>query len=411
MKVRTLSVISILLSFALIFTACASSAAIGAAELSEGIIRKATEKPKLSRDFTSAATDFSISLFKNSLQKKDIEVLSPLSAELCLAMIANGADKNTLAQIEKGVGMKLEELNKYFYSYFDGLYSDDNCRLRSANSLWLKNDISSKMSSRFLQDNADWYGAQIYSSDFGSGIKGDVNNWVKKYTDGMIDSVLDEAPSANTVMLVLNSLVFDAKWKDRYESSDISQGEFVNIDGSKSNVNMMHSEEYSIFKAEDAVGFKKDYSGGRYGFVGVLPSEDTGIYDYVQSLSAEKWNKLWNSFANGTADVVIPEFEYTTELTDLTQAFKSMGMTDMFSQKDADFSRMTQEGSNDLYCSYIKQKVRIEVNRNGTKAAAVTVGGVETKCVPAIVLDRPFLFAVADNETGIPLFIGTVTRL
>ena len=152
----------------------------------------------------------------------------------------------------------------------------------------------------------------------------------------------------------------------------------------------------------------------------LLPDEGVDIYEYIDSLDGEKWAKLWESANPRNANygyrevhARIPEFKYETELP-LNDVLKTLGVTDMFSPDNADFSAI--DDTQDLYCDIVKQKAVIEVDRNGTKAAAVTLGGMNCMgAAPAeplyITLDRPFVYAIIDNEHHMPIFIGAVTNL
>ena len=152
----------------------------------------------------------------------------------------------------------------------------------------------------------------------------------------------------------------------------------------------------------------------------LLPDEGVDIYEYIESLNGEKWAGLLESGDYNRADYEwrevharIPEFSYEIELS-LNAILQSLGVTDMFDPMKADFSGI--DSTQPLWCDTVKQKAIIEVDRNGTKAAAVTWAGM--KCMGAapakelyITLDRPFVYAIVENEHHLPIFIGAVTNL
>lgn len=226
----------------------------------------------------------------------------------------------------------------------------------------------------------------------------------------MIDSILSEIPD-DVIMYLINALVFDAKWEEKYEEDDIRDVTFTNYDKTETAVDMLFSEESVYLYGDGVKGFAKNYSGGAYSFVALLPDEDTDIYDYTASLTGKAWLSLWNSRETATVKVRIPEFTYTSHMK-LNDVLFTMGMTDMFDPDLADFSKLGYSEAGNIFCSAVEQKVFIEVDRNGTKAAAITWGLMSDKLVDNIVyLNRPFVYAIVDNSTGLPLFFGVVTNL
>lgn len=401
-------------SMLLVSTGCAQ---VSAAELSAGYTRNVEGEPEMDGDFAASAADFALTLFRETLDgDKDNQLISPLSAMLCLALVANGADGETLAQMESAFGMDIETLNESLYAYTKGLYSAENCKTSIANSIWFRDAEYFTVREAFLQTNANWYDAQVYQAPFDESTQRDINNWVKENTDGMIDSILDKPPSAATVMYLINTLVFDAKWQTKYEKSDIRDRTFTNADGSRATVDMMYSEESTLLFGEDFLGFAKDYEGIAYSFVGLLPDdENADILEFAASLTGEGWMTMWNSRRDAPVDVGIPEFSYD-DYCSLVDALESMGMVDMFSPFHADFSKLGDAGDQPIFCSSVEQKTFIDVSRNGTKAAAVT--WISLECGSAapmesytVILDRPFVYAIVDNATGLPLFIGVVSHL
>ena len=402
-----------ILATVLLLSCVSCSFQISAKELSAGYKRKAAETVEITDDFKKAMADFSLSLFKSTLTKDgENDIVSPLSAVMCLAMIANGADGNTLAQIESALGMSIDELNKFLCSYSSCLCRSDDCLVTLANSVWFKNsDNAFHVNKQFLQANADWYNAQVYAAPFDNSTLKDINAWVNKYTDGKIKSILDEIPP-DALMYLINTLAFDAKWRGIYKDSDINDGIFTNYDGSESDVNMMYSEESHSFSSDNAVGFVKPYNDD-YSFIGILPNDGIDIYDYIASLNGDAWTELWNSKELDYVKVRMPEFKYDIH-TKLNDALKAMGITDMFSS-GADFSKLGACSGGNIFCSSIEQKVTIEVNRVGTTAKAASKAEITLSgsALPEkeICLDRPFVYAIADDATGLPLFLGAVTNL
>lgn len=409
-----LSSLSLLLAALMLFslTSC-GGLSIKASALSADYERKTTDEGEVTDAFISALADFSFDLFEGSLKEEENGLVSPLSALLCLALVANGASGETLTQLENVLGMSVEELNKAAYAYTRSLESGDGYKIKLANSVWLKEVKTIKVSERYLQTSADWYDAEQFTAPFDNSTVKDINGWVKENTDGIIDSILKEIPPS-AVMYLINALVFDAKWQDEYEKKQIIDDSFKNYDGSKTPVKMLCSDENTVLKIEDSIGFAKKYKGGKYSFVALLPEESKDIYEFASSLDGESWLSAWENKSYSHANVKIPEFSYETGFS-LKDILKKLGATDMFDEYKADFSALATSENGNIYCSNVQQKCFIDVSRNGTKAAAVTwaemtEGAAEPIEPVNIFLDRPFVYAIVDNATGLPLFMGIVSN-
>jgi len=408
MKKTTISLLCLLLTLALLLSATSCTTA-RATELSDDYRRMGGEG-NMDENFVSKAADFSLALFNRSLDSQGTnQLLSPLSAFLCLALVYNGAAGETLAEMEQVFGLSPEALNQSLYAYTASLSDTDDSKLNYANSIWLRDTDALTVKDEFLQANADWYAAQVYKAPFDSSTVKEINSWCRKHTDGMIDSIIDTI-SAKTLMYLVNALVFDAKWEKKYERDDIRDRTFKSADGRSSLVDMMFSEESTYLTGDGFRGFAKDYKGKNYSFVGLLPDEEGNIFDFAKSFDGAAWVEMWENRQGVSVNVGIPEFTYSAEL-DLIPALKAMGMEKMF-ETDADFSNLGEYAGGNIYCASVMQKTIIEVNRHGTKAAAITwaAGAAESEPL-TVILDRPFVYAIVDNATGLPLFLGVVTTI
>ncbi len=424
MKHKITTALSLLLALVMLAGATLPMAGcaitVKAEELSADYTRKTTETGEVTDAFVAAMSDFSMTLFNTTVAKdkedgKENHLVSPLSAMICLAMIANGAKGETLTQMETALGMDIQSLNKALYAYTSTLYTGEDCKVSLADSIWYRDDESLKIKEEFLQTCADWYEAQQYKAPFDESTRKDINNWVKKYTDGMIESILDQPISPAVMMYVINALVFDAKWLEEYEKSDVAAREFVSIDGAAAMVETLHSEERMYLTVDGGFGVAKQYKGGAYSFVGLLPNEGTDVYAFAASLNGDTWKNMWAQKSYETVYTRIPEFTYDSTM-DLTPVLQEMGMVDLFNGTAADLTGLGTCDLGNLFCSGVYQKTFIEVSRHGTKAAAVTWGSNECgSAAPMepkyVYLDRPFVYAIVDNATGLPLFMGVVTRL
>ncbi len=410
----TLTSIFLLLSMTLNLSGCMNSFASD--DLMKGIKANEVSGKETDDTFILAQTELALRLFKASANESKNEnvLISPLSILLALAMTANGADGETRAEMEALLGgdIKLEELNEYIYTYVNSLPSSKKAKLEIANSIWFRDSESFTVEKNFLQTNADYYGAEIYKSAFDESTLDDINSWVEKNTDGMIDKILEEI-SSDSVMFLINALVFDAEWKNKYTDKSVWDGKFTSIAGEKRDIEFMHSSEYKYIHGNDAQGFIKDYKGSKYSFVALLPEENVDIYEYIESLSATSISKLLKNYSSREVNAAIPKFEseYSLNMNDI---LIDLGMPSAFESGTADFSKLGNSDLGNLYISEVTHKTYISVDENGTKAAAVTSVDVDTESEDdsvTITLDRPFVYMIIDNETNLPIFIGAVTDI
>ena len=287
---------------------------------------------------SAAAADFGVRLFQTSMEEGKNTLISPLSVLYALAMTTNGADGNTLAQMEQVLGMDCDNLSSFMLAYLGLLPESEKYKMSLANSIWFKDDPNFIVEQSFLQTNADYYGADVYKASFDEGTRNDINNWVKEHTDGMIPEIIDEIPD-EAIMYLVNALAFEAEWADVYEEHQIREGRFTMEDGTRQDVDMMHSQEYTYLEDDMATGFMKFYKDRRYAFVAMLPNEGITVSQYVDSLTGEHLRSLLNNPQDITVYASMPKFETEYDI-EMSEVLQEMGMTDAFSWKFADFSRL-----------------------------------------------------------------------
>ena len=411
---KNLIALLLVLAMALSLTACSQGSS---EDLMKGVPAKAVDVLPDMDAGAAAAADFGVRLFQTSMVEGKNTLISPLSVLYALAMTANGADGQTLAQMEQVLGMGVENLNSYMRAYLDLLPEAKDYKMSLANSIWFKNDPDFIVEQSFLQTNADYYGAGAYKAAFDEGTRNDINSWVKEHTDGMIPEILDKIPD-EAIMYLVNALAFDAKWDDEYEEHQIREGFFTTEDGTRQNVDMMHSEEYTYLEDDMATGFMKFYKDRRYAFVAMLPNQGVTISQYVDSLTGEHIRELLNNPQDVTVFASIPKFE-TEYGIEMSEVLQEMGMTDAFDWQVADFSRLgtyNVDGVN-ICINRVLHKTFISVSEQGTRAVAATAvemvaeGGMEIGEFKEVVLDRPFVYMLIDCETNLPFFIGTMMNV
>ncbi|NLY82678.1 MAG: serine protease, partial [Clostridiales bacterium] len=260
----------LLISVMVNFTSCiANTPRVQAQDLMGDVKAKSVEGKKVDDLFINNTADFTVKLFQKSIDNEKNSLVSPLSVMFALAMTANGADGNTLVQIEEVLGndISLEDLNQYLYYYANSLPNEEKSKFKIANSIWFRDDENRlAVEKDFLQKNADYYDAAIYKAPFDDATLNDINAWVKTNTDDMIDKILEEIRD-DAVMYLINAIVFDAEWKVIYNESNISEDIFNLGDGTKKTVDFMRSEESLYLDDGNATGFIKPYYDDKYSFV------------------------------------------------------------------------------------------------------------------------------------------------
>lgn len=399
MKRRT----AMLLVLALLLTACGNIQATAKNLMGDVPARIVclAEQP----DRSTEAADFALKLFQESLDGERNTLVSPLSVLLALGMTANGADGETLAQMEHTLGSDVEKFNYWLYSLMDG-QSD---QLKLANAIWFR-DHGLTVKDTFLETNANYYQADMFQAPMNAATAGEINAWVEEHTDRMIPGILDEL-DPDTVMCLVNALAFDAKWEEIYLEHQVGESTFNAANGLPRTVEYMNSQEYAYLEDENAAGFVKYYEGRNYAFAALLPNEGVSVEDYVNSLTGTHLQEMLASPRRITTYATMPKFE-TEYDAELSEVLKAMGMTDAFDADGADFSRMATAEYN-IYISQVLHKTEISVAEEGTRAAAVTAviaayGAAPIEDYRTVTLNRPFVYMIFDCQENVPLFLGTL---
>lgn len=295
-----------------------------------------------------------------------------------------------------------------------------------ANSLWINEDNlkenNVKINEGYLNLLRKYFTAATASMPFDEAAKNKINDWISEHTNGMIRKGVDDL-SPSTIMLIINAIAFEGKWAEEYTDYHINEnGKFKNSDGEFEDAKMLSSEENIYLESDTAKGFLKYYEGEKYAFMAMLPfDENISINDYVASLSDDALEKFYNSRTREDVDTVTPAFSFDYNIV-MNKMLKKMGMTKAF-RKNANFFKMLDASTVTpnilLYIGSVIQKTHIELDEKGTKAAAVTI--IDMKCETTavqpvrqkkeVILNRPFLFAIMDTETGTPVFTGILNTL
>jgi len=340
--------------------------------------------------------------------------LSPASITLALAMTYNGAAGETEQAMAKAMsleGMNKEALNQAALDLRQSLQSaDPKVELTIAHSLWARQGIAFKR--QFLETNRQYFGAQVSALDFADpAAPQTINRWVDSHTKGKIQKIVDNIP-ASTVLFLINAIYFHGKWQKPFDKSLTQEKPFHLASGGQKRVPMMaQTGKFPYLKGEGFQMVSLPYGTGRLSMVIVLPDEGVSLSEWLQSLDAKSWKEWTSRLVTTDGELQLPRFQMEYEQT-LNGALKALGMSVAFDPDRADFTGMRDEGG--LFLEKVHHKAVIEVNEEGTEAAAVTsvqvgITSVQQPRPPfKMVVDRPFLFAIRDGRTGMVLFIGAV---
>ena len=367
-------------------------------------------------EYGPVMTDFAVRLFKNCFQYGENQLISPLSVISALGMAANGAQNETLKEMEDVLGVEHGTLNHYLKAFVSNKYKTWENKFTIANSIWFDEERIGKgtVQKDFLQTNADYYEADLYELKFNREAKDRINEWVSDKTDGKIPKMLEDNISDETVMFLVNALSFDADWESPYSETAVHEEKFITENGSERNAEFMYSREYAYIEDENTTGFVKYYKGRRYAFVALLPNEGIKMSDYVSSLDGQKIENLLKNIDESPVNTKTPKFnvDYSIELKD---TLETMGMKLAFDRYKADFYGIAHPTPYPLYIGRVLHKTFFRIDEKGTSAGAATMidvreGGlldIETKEPYTVYLDRPFVYMLIDCKSNTPFFIGT----
>ena len=378
---------------------------------------KTMDLTKKSLELIESDNDFGLEFFKEVLTGDTSPniMVSPLSVALALGMTYNGASgttKDAMKETLKLGGLSDQEINESYKSIMDQLVRlDPKVILNIANSIWYK--LNFPVQNEFINLNSQYYYAEVNELDFSlPEAKDIINGWVDEKTEGLIPEIIDNI-SPDVVMYLINAIYFKGVWKYEFDPEKTSERDFYLEDGRNMKVDMMEMEEEVLYTSNDIFqAVSLPYGDGQFNMFIMLPAAQKTTADIVVELNNDNWDSWISSLQTEQVVVKLPKFKFdffrllNDDLTD-------MGMGIAFDPDNADFSGINPE--RDLYISRVLHKTFIDVNEEGTEAAAVTAVEIsETSYNPNepviryFVADHPFLFAIRENSSGTILFMGRV---
>ncbi|MCL1491218.1 MAG: serpin family protein [Pseudanabaena sp. Salubria-1] len=378
--------------------------------------RPNNRKVKLDDRLVASSTSFGFNLF-DRLAKQDPNkniFISPSSVAIALSMTYNGASGETQEAIAKALelqNIKIDEINDYNRNIQELLANGDtNVELNIANSLWARKDIA--LEQTFLNKVKEFYQAEISNLDFkDSKAANTINAWVKKNTKDKIDKIVDRI-EPDSMLFLINAVYFKGKWEAPFEKSLTKPQPFTLADGTKiQHPTMSRSGEYRYYDAPTFQAISLPYGTGRFSMEIFLPKAKSNLLEFQKQLTAKNWQEWSTKFTRKEGLIQLPRFKVEYE-TSLKSALQNMGMAIAFDSDKADFRNLSTVKA---FIGEVKHKTFVEVNEEGTEAAAAT--SIEMKVTSAspseeppfqMIVDRPFFFTISDRQTGTIIFMGAI---
>lgn len=333
--------------------------------------------------------------------------VSPFSITTCLSLIANGAAGEDLAEIFKVLdykGLDINSINNNYLNLAEFLNQRDPMVVyEQANSFWYDAGISVKKD--FKDDLELFYDSEVYKVDFSSPkTVNQINNWVADKTHDKIEQIVSFLPPG-TIMSLMNAIYFNGEWTHKFKRSATKPWRFNKLDGYTVRIGVMENKQaYRYYEHPSWYGMEMTYGSGDWAMYLFLPKRIMQL-DKLTSWIVEDWDVIREQFeSDQPIKVYIPQFEIENDFG-LNDILQKLGMNKVFNP-GADFSRMLDES---VFLGRVIHKTYLKVNEDGTEAAAVTGGFPLTGSPSGLFFDHPFLYLIAEQSTGLILFIGQVT--
>lgn len=341
--------------------------------------------------------------------------LSPLSVSLALGMTLNGAAGQTLDSMRYALrleGMSLAEINAGYRNLIELLRGlDKTGTFQIANSIWADAGVTFLPS--FLSAGKTHFDAEVQSLPFNApSTLGTINNWVKSKTSGKIPAILDDI-AADEVMFLVNAIYFEGSWRVAFDRKQTTNLAFTPATGAVQSVPTMslRPQVHRYTSSRDFELVELLYGNGAFAMDIVLPRPDRTLADVTAGLDAARWNEWIAGLHDREIALAMPRFtmEFTRTLND---DLKAMGMRIAFDPQRADFAGMANVPPGTLYITKVAHKTFVDVNEEGTEAAAATSVGIGLVSAPPMMqINRPFLLVIRERLTGMILFVGQLTRV
>jgi serpin B len=367
-------------------------------------------------EIVDGANAFSFDLLREATRTLPADqnaFLSPLSASMALGMALNGANGETYEEMRTalGLGALSEAAIDQGYRDLMGLLVglDPRTEMLIANSMWAREGFA--LEPTFTDAGRNFFDAEIASLNFGDpGALDAINGWVSGKTRGRIPTLLEQIDS-NEMLFLINAIYFKGKWRTAFDPGDTRTAPFYAADGRERAAPLMHQEETLAYGETDAYqAVDLLYGNGAFAMTVLLPKPGRTPAELLSELDPASWRALAEGFHDAEVSLTLPRFrlEYSRQLR---EDLESLGMVTAFDEARADFYRIADVRPERLYITRVEQKTFVEVNEQGTEAAAATSVGIGATSAPEIVVmqvDRPFAFAIRERLSGTVVFLGVM---
>ncbi|XP_040895547.1 antithrombin-III [Toxotes jaculatrix] len=378
-------------------------------------------------ELSKANSRFALSLYKQLALAKTPEsniFMSPLSVSTAFAMTKLGACNQTLQQIMRvfefdTIKEKTSDQVHFFFAKLNcRLYrkKDKTTELVSANRLF--GDKSLVFNETYQNISETVYGAKLLPLNFKENperARSIINNWISNKTENLIQDTLPQgALDSNTILVLVNTIYFKGQWKNKFDKENVFSSDFHVSESHRCSVNMMYQEtrfRYRHFPDDQVQLLEMPYRGDDITMVIILPSRDTTLSKVEENLDLTKLNSWLSEMKETTVSVHVPRFRIENSFS-LKEKLEAMGLTDLFSSDKASLPGMLEDGSDGLYISDAYHKAFLEVNEEGSEAAAATavvaIGRSFNPNREVFLADRPFLLLIRESTINALLFVGRV---
>lgn len=371
-------------------------------------MRELTPSEKL---LVNSADNFALKIFKKIADDEPGKnvFISPLSISMALGITLNGAEGNTYEAMRNALslsGVTQQEINESYQSLIQLLTKiDSKVIMQIANSIWYRNTIPVKPD--FIETNKKYFNAVINPMNFNDPATVNIiNNWVKESTNGKIDNIVDKI-DPQTIMYLINAIYFKGTWQYQFDKNKTMDDFFKKESGELVQCKMMNLEtDFYVSSNDTFTMLDLPYGKGNFSMTILLPAKDKQLKDVINTLTNSLWNSSINNLSKMKKQLYMPKFKMEYKIK-LNETLKALGMEIAFDPYNANFKKI-YEGVGNAYISDVDHKTFVDVNEEGTEAAAVTsvTIGVTSILDNIIRLDRPFVFVIREKNSGCILFIG-----
>lgn len=379
---------------------------------------------EVDKDVARANNEFAFHLYEELISSEGDKNLfiCPTSISLALSMTYNGADGETkaaMADALKFKDMSLDKLNQENLKLKSILENaDKDVTLEIANSIWARKGIEFKTD--FMERNKDYYGAHVETLDFtDSKAPKTINGWVKEATHEKIDGIVGDNIDPNTVMFLINAIYFNGDWTRPFDAKNTTRDVFTNYDSSKSDVDMMYQIDRFRYSEDDKFqAVALPYGEERLSMYIFLPDESSTLPDFLENVTLDNWSRWMDDFEFKEGNIGLPKIELEYEQS-LNEILKAMGMGVAFDGGKADFGLMYErdKSSENIFIGNVQHKTYLAIDEEGTEATGVTSVEMKAESAPIeedkfdMIVNRPFFFTIQDDDTGVILFMGSITEM